>query len=79
MPDGAIDPFRLTTANVMDARNHGADILTYHEVTDLLMESGRVSGVELREQRTGQKFKVRSSLVINAGGIWGSVYARWPA
>lgn len=71
VPDGAIDPFRLTTANVMDAREHGADILTYHEVTDLLMESGRVTGVELREQRTGQKFQVRSSLVINAGGIWG--------
>lgn len=71
VPDGAIDPFRLTTANVMDARAHGADILTYHEVTSLLMESGRVTGVELREQRTGRKFNVRASLVINAAGIWG--------
>lgn len=71
VPDGAIDPFRLTTANAIDARAHGADILTYHEVTDLLMSSGRVTGVELREQRTGQKFRVNSSLVINAGGIWG--------
>ena len=71
VPDGAIDPFRLTTANVIDARAHGADILTYHEVTSLLMESGRVTGVELREQRTGKKFNVRGSLVINAAGIWG--------
>ncbi|MDE6077478.1 MAG: anaerobic glycerol-3-phosphate dehydrogenase subunit A, partial [Muribaculaceae bacterium] len=71
VPDGAIDPFRLTTANVIDARAHGADILTYHEVISLLMESGRVTGVELREQRTGKKFNVRGSLVINAAGIWG--------
>lgn len=71
VPDGAVDPFRLTTANVIDARAHGADILTYHEVTDLIMESGRVTGVELREQRTGKKFRVNASLVINAAGIWG--------
>lgn len=34
VPDGAVDPFRLTTANVIDAKRHGADVLTYHEMVD---------------------------------------------
>ena len=43
VPDGAIDPFRLTTANVLDARIHGADVLTYHEVVELIQDNGRES------------------------------------
>ena len=29
VPDGSVDPFRLTMANVYDAKLHGADVLTY--------------------------------------------------
>lgn len=72
VPDGAVDPFRLTTANALDARIHGADILTYHEATDLITENGAVVGVTLRPQNGGKPFDVRSRLVINAGGIWGA-------
>ena len=31
VPDGSIDPFRLTTANIVDAKLHGAEVLTMHE------------------------------------------------
>ncbi len=72
VPDGAVDPFRLTTANAIDARNHGADILTYNEVVDLGMTSGRVDSVTLLDRFTGEKSVVRTRLVINAGGIWGA-------
>ena len=71
VPDGAVDPFRLTTANAIAARRNGADILTYHEVTKLNMSQGRVTGVTLRDQRTGEEKRIDSDLVINAGGIWG--------
>ena len=47
VPDGAVDPFRLTMANVLDARLHGADVLTYHEVTAVVKEGDRVVGVEV--------------------------------
>ena len=33
VPDGTVDPFRLTAANMLDAKEHGAVILTAHEVT----------------------------------------------
>lgn len=42
IPDASIDPFRLTAANILDARNHGADILTYHEVTNLIVKQDKV-------------------------------------
>ena len=71
VPDGAVDPFRLTMANVLDARLHGADVLTYHEVTAVVKEGDRVVGVEVYDVHAKEKKTLRSRLVINAGGIWG--------
>lgn len=71
VPDGAVDPFRLTTANVFDAKIHGADILTYHEVTSLIKDGERVVGVELLNNHDGSVVKKYADIVINAGGIWG--------
>lgn len=71
VPDGAVDPFRLTIANVYDARLHGADVLTYHEVTSILKEGDRVVGVVVYDSHNNEKKEIRSQLVINAGGIWG--------
>ena len=76
IPDASVDPFRLTVANVLDARNHGADILTYHEVTDLLVEQDKVIGVALRNNLTGETYDVHGSLTINAAGIWGHLVAK---
>ena len=76
IPDASVDPFRLTVANVLDARRCGADILTYHEVTDLLVEQTKVVGVALRNHLTGETYDVHASLVINAAGIWGHLVAK---
>lgn len=70
VPDGAVDPFRLTTANVVDARMHGADVITYHAVTDLIMDGNRVCGVVLRDHYTGEETRYESRIVVNACGIW---------
>ena len=71
VPDGAVDPFRLTTANVFDAKIHGADILNYHEVISLIKDGERVVGVELLNNHDGSLVKKYADIVINAGGIWG--------
>ena len=76
VPDASIDPFRLTAANVQDAVRHGAKALTYHEVTDLIIVNGRVEGVKVRNNLTGETSEFRSSLVINAAGIWGALIAK---
>lgn len=76
VPDASIDPFRLTIANIVDARRHGATILNWHEVTSFIIENGRVLGVHLRDNRTGAEQEVRARLVINAAGIWGHLVAQ---
>lgn len=76
VPDGSVDPFRLTIANVLDARLHGADVLTYHEVTSLIINNGRVEGVTLRNNLTGETSEARAQITVNAAGIWGTLIAK---
>ncbi|MDE6610606.1 MAG: anaerobic glycerol-3-phosphate dehydrogenase subunit A, partial [Muribaculaceae bacterium] len=71
VPDGAVDPFRLTTANIVDARRHGADIITYSEVIGFVSEGTRIAGVKVRDGRSGTVTEYYSELTINAAGIWG--------
>ena len=71
VPDGAVDPFRLTMANALDAQLHGADLLTYHEVTSLIIENGTVVGVEALNHKTKETCKFYAYVTINAAGIWG--------
>lgn len=76
VPDASIDPFHLTTANIIDARRHGATILNYHEVTDLIVENGVVKGVTLRNNHTGETSEAYARITINAAGIWGHLVAK---
>lgn len=71
VPDGSVDPFRLTLANVIDAKAHGAKVLVYHQVVALIKEQGRVIGVTVVDQKTKEKTNYYAPLTINAGGIWG--------
>lgn len=71
VPDGSIDPFRLTTANVLSARLNGADIITYHEVIGFERSANRVVGVRIKNQRNGNESVIYGKVTINAAGIWG--------
>ena len=70
VPDASIDPFRLATANAVDARLHGATILTYHEVVQLLRENGSIVGARLRQLDSGEMVTVRAAVTVNAAGVW---------
>lgn len=71
VPDGSIDPFRLTAANVLDAQLHGAKVLTYTLVEQLIIESGKVVGVKTLNTLTGERGEYRAQITVNACGIWG--------
>ena len=71
VPDASIDPFRLTMANLLDARLHGAETLNYHETEGLIVNQGRVKGVKLHNLRDDSHVEVRGKVVVNAAGIWG--------
>ena len=76
VPDASIDPFTLTTANLIDARRHGALALTYHEVIDLIVENACVIGVRLRNNLTGEISEAFAPVTVNAAGIWGTLVAK---
>ena len=66
IPDASIDPFRLTIANLLDARMHGAEALNHH-----IINQARVEGVKLLNKLNGEHVEVRGRVVVNAAGIWG--------
>lgn len=66
-----IDPFRLCALNAVSAHQHGADVLTYTEVLDLLRgRDGAVEGVVLRDKSSGRTFPAHARVVFNAAGPW---------
>ena len=65
VPDAAIDPIRLVAANALAAERADATIRQGVAVTDLLVEAGRVVGVELDGTAT-----LRADCVVNAAGAW---------
>lgn len=77
VPDGTVDPFRLTLSNIVDAKQHGATIETYHEVLGLIKEQNRVIGVKVYDHITKQEKNLYASVVVNAGGIWGQKIAEY--
>ncbi len=74
VPDGAADSFLATHAVAQAARQEGARILTYHEVTGLLVEGGdgdrRVVGAEVLDLVRGEPVRILADLTINAAGAW---------
>ncbi|AVE76310.1 anaerobic glycerol-3-phosphate dehydrogenase subunit A [Klebsiella michiganensis] len=77
VPDGTVDPFRLTAANMLDAREHGAAILTGCEVTSLLRQGDRVHGVTIYNHQLRESRTLRAQVVVNAAGIWGQRIAEY--
>lgn len=70
VPDGTVDPFRLTAANMLDAREHGAQILTGHHVTGLIREGSTVRGVRVCDTQYNEHRELYATVVVNAAGIW---------
>lgn len=70
VPDASVDGFRLVAGNAAAAQRHGARVLTYHQVTGLVVTGGRVTGVRVLDRHTGRSSVLEADLVINAGGAW---------
>lgn len=77
VPDGSIDPFRLATSNMIDAKEHGAKVFTYCEVTGLIREGDRVIGVNVFDHKNQVQRQFFAPIVVNAGGIWGQGIAEY--
>lgn len=71
VPDGAVDGFTLVIDVVADAVSRGGKALTYHQVSEILVNQNAVYGVVVRDQYTGELKKIHCDIVVNAAGPWG--------
>lgn len=75
VPDGSVDPFRLTMANIQDAKAHGAQVRTYTEVVSFIKDRSKVIGLNVINKLTGEGTQIYADIVVNAAGIWGASIA----
>jgi glycerol-3-phosphate dehydrogenase len=68
--DCQTDDSRLVLTVLAEAERFGAVCANRLEVTDLVEEGGRTSGVWVRDALTGERFPVRAANVVNATGVW---------
>jgi glycerol-3-phosphate dehydrogenase len=68
--DGQFDDARLAIHLAMTAADHGAVVLNYAPVQNLLKENGKVCGVNCLDTINSKQFEVKAKVVINATGIF---------
>jgi glycerol-3-phosphate dehydrogenase len=70
VPDAAADSFLAADLNAMSARQHGAVILTYHEVLHLLSKNKQINGALCHDLVKDEQVQIYASIVVNAAGAW---------
>ncbi len=68
--DCQTDDARLVLTVLAEAERFGAVCANGVEVTELVQERGRASGVRVRDTADGNEFVVRAANVVNATGVW---------
>ena len=74
LPDAVADSFLATHATAQAARQAGATLLPYHELTHLHLSGGdgnrTISGATVLDTVSGEELHIDADLVINAAGAW---------
>jgi glycerol-3-phosphate dehydrogenase len=68
--DGQFDDARLALALARSAAKEGALLVNYCKATKLIHDAGKLVGLKCQDQETGKTYRIESSCVINATGVW---------
>lgn len=68
--DFLTDDARFTIESLKGAAEAGALVANYMDVTGLVVERGRVGGVEVADRLTGERGTILARQVINTSGPW---------
>ena len=68
--DAGVDGWRLVWGVVNSAKQYGAKVLTYHQVTGIGTDGTRVTHVTCLDRATGDTVTIETGFVINAAGPW---------
>ena len=61
---------RLNFETALSAGENGAAVVNHARVTGLIREGGRIVGVEVKDEITGEVRTARGKMVVNAAGHW---------
>ncbi len=64
------DDARLTMEVMKAAVENGAAALNYSKAEELIIENGVLTGVVVKDQLTGEEYRVHARKIINAAGPW---------
>jgi glycerol-3-phosphate dehydrogenase len=68
--DCQTDDVRLVLTVLGEAARFGAVLLNGADVTELLTDDGRATGVAFVDSESGERFEVGADNVVNATGVW---------
>jgi glycerol-3-phosphate dehydrogenase len=68
--DAKVDDARHTLTVARTAAQFGAAVASNARVVGFLREGERVTGVRVRDERSGDVLDVRARMVVNATGVW---------
>ena len=68
--DGQFDDSRMAVSLAQTCVDYDGTVLNYCKVTDLLKDGELISGVSAIDVETGEKFLIKTKVVINATGVF---------
>ena len=68
--DGSVDGWQLVWGAARSAQAHGAQVLTYHKVTRIERDGGRVAAVYCTDLKNGEDVRIDCTFVLNCAGPW---------
>lgn len=68
--DGQFNDARLALALARTAAQHGALLVNYCRVVDVVHDQGRITGVKCTDQLNGRHYTLACHCVVNATGVW---------
>ena len=68
--DGQFDDSRLSVNVAQTVMENGGAAINYCEVTGLIKEKGKVSGVKAVDRESGKEYTINGTAVINATGVF---------
>jgi len=77
-PEYQTEDSRLTLSNARSAAAHGATVVTYAKVDDILIQNGKAVGALVRNTLSEKEkpFEVRAKIIVNAAGTWVDIVRR---
>jgi glycerol-3-phosphate dehydrogenase len=76
--DGQFDDARLAVNLAQTIMDEGGTAVNYLKVTNLIKNNDNlVEGVELKDEETTKKYKVKARAVVNATGVFADDILKW--